>query len=213
MSKYRFATSDIYLPGTEIPVNRLDIQDAELLGEVEESLLRQAYQVFIAELAPATRLDEAYFRALHQRTFATLYDWAGIYRTVDMAKGGSLFCRAAFLENEAKRIFGELEAENFLKDAYTWSTARFADRLAYYQGELIALHPFLELNGRITRLFTDLIAIANGYGPIDYSRSLDDSSPNTYILASIACVQKADIGVLRQIILAGLAKVDTSCDD
>lgn len=213
MSKYRFEASDIYLPGTEIPVNLLNIQDAELLGEIETTLLQQAYQAFIDELGPTTRFDEAYFRTLHQRTFATLYDWAGAYRTVDMAKGGSLFCRAAFLENEAKRIFGELEAENFLKDAHEWPSIRFADRLAYYQGELIALHPFLELNGRITRLFTDLIAITNGYGPIDYSRSLDDRSPNTYILASIACVQRADIGALRQIILAGLARIDASRDN
>ncbi len=210
MSKYRFEASDIYLPGTEIPANRLDIQDAELLGEIEESLLQQAYQVFVAELAPATRFDEAYFRELHRRTFATLYDWAGVYRTVDMAKGDSLFCRAVFLEPEAKRIFGELEAENYLKDARAWPTARFAERLAYYQGELIALHPFLELNGRITRLFTDLIAMANGYGPIDYGRSLDDSVPNAYIRASIACVQRADVEPLRQIILAGLVKADAS---
>lgn len=213
MSKYRFEASDIYLPGTEIPVNLLNIQDAELLGEIEATLLQQAYQAFIDELGPTTRFDEAYFRILHQRTFATLYDWAGAYRTVDMAKGGSLFCRAAFLENEAKRIFGELEAENFLKDAHEWPSIRFADRLAYYQGELIALHPFLELNGRITRLFTDLIAIANGYGPIDYSRSLGDGEPNTYILASIACVQRADVEPLRQIILAGLATTDASRDD
>lgn len=213
MSKYQFEASDIYLPGTEIPVNRLDVRDAELLGEIEETLLQQAYQTFIDELGPATRFNEAYFRELHQRTFTTLYDWVGVYRTVDMAKGGSLFCRVAFLENEAKRIFGELEAENFLKDAHEWPSIRFADRLAYFQGELIALHPFLELNGRITRLFTDLIAIANGYGPIDYSGSLDDRLPNTYILASIACVQRADIEPLRQIILAGLAKADASRDD
>jgi cell filamentation protein len=213
VSKYRFEASDIYLPGTEIPANRLGIRDAELLGEIEEALLQQAYQTFIKELGPATRFDEAYFRALHQRTFATLYDWAGAYRVVDMAKGDSLFCRATFLEPEAKRIFGELEAENFLKYTHTWPTVRFAERLAYYQGELIALHPFLELNGRVTRLFTDLIAIANGYGPIDYGRSLDDSDPNAYILASIACVRRADVEPLQRIIIAGLGKAGASRED
>jgi cell filamentation protein len=118
VSKYRFEASDIYLPGTEIPANRLGIRDAELLGEVEEILLQQAYQVFVGELEPVNRFDEAYFQTLHQRTFATLYDWAGAYRTVDMIKGDSLFCRAMFLESEARRIFGELKAENYLKDAH-----------------------------------------------------------------------------------------------
>ncbi|MBS0328290.1 MAG: hypothetical protein JSR30_00425 [Proteobacteria bacterium] len=94
MSKYQFQESDIYLPGTDIPKNRLGVTEADLLHEIEASLLQQAYQIFIAELQPATRFDEAYFKSLHQRTWASLYDWAGEYRSVDMSKGGSLFCRA-----------------------------------------------------------------------------------------------------------------------
>lgn len=59
--------------------------------------------------------------------------------------------------------------------------------LAHYQSELIALHPFYELNGRITRLFFDLIAVYNGYEPIDYSAALAEGSSglNAYIEASI----------------------------
>lgn len=210
MSKYRFQTSDIYLPGTEIPRNRLGIDDAGLLAEIEGSLLTQAYRAFIVELTPEVRFDESYFRLLHARCFEALYDWAGHYRDLDMAKGGSLFCRAEFLVSESRRIFGELEEERFLKYSYDWPAERFAERLAYYQGELIALHPFLELNGRITRLFIDLIAIFNGYGPIDYSLALERGEPNEYIRASIACVQAADVEPLRQIILNGLSKVDES---
>ena len=58
-------------------------------------------------------------------------------------------------------MFAELAAENYLHGSSKWPVERFAQRLAYYQGELIALHPFYELNGRITRLYFDLIAIAN----------------------------------------------------
>lgn len=162
MSKYQFGESDVYLPGTDIPVNRLEIDDAELLHEIESNLLEQAYRTFIDELSPESRFDEACFKSLHGRTFSSLYDWAGQYRTVDMAKGGSLFCRAAYLPKESARIFEQLEREDFLLGARNWLPEQFADRLAYFQGELIALHPFLELNGRITRLFFDLIAIANG---------------------------------------------------
>ena len=108
MSKYQFLESDIYLPGTDIPKNRLGITEADLLHEIEATLLQQAYQIFIAELQPATRFDEAYFKSLHQRTWASLYDWAGEYRSVDMSKGGSLFCRAEFLEKESQRLFRQL---------------------------------------------------------------------------------------------------------
>lgn len=210
MSKYQFTASDIYLPGTDIPKNRLGITEPEQLHEVEETLLRQAYQIFIAECEPATRFDEAYFKSLQQRTFEALYEWAGVYRTVDMSKGGSMFCRAAYLGQEAKRIFSQLEAENFLHQGDNAQPERFAERLAHYQSELIALHPFYELNGRITRLFFDLIAITNGYAPIDYSNALGGQPMNAYIQASIACVQQADYSKLYQIILQGLTKLDAT---
>lgn len=121
-----------------------------------------------------------------------------------------MFCRAAYLEQEARRIFRELEQEQYLKKAADWTTESFAERLAHYQSELIALHPFYELNGRITRLFFDLIAVYNGYEPIDYSRALAEgpSGLNTYIEASILCVQRADSSKLQQIILQGLKKAE-----
>jgi cell filamentation protein len=149
---------------------------------------------------------------LHQRTWASLYEWAGVYRSVDLSKGGSLFCRAVFLEAESRRLFLALEKEDFLKQAADEPKDKFAERLAHYQCELIALHPFYELNGRITRLFFDLIALQNGYGPIDYSATLDDEAANgdnAYIRASVACVRAANDDLLRQIIFDGLSKSDS----
>jgi hypothetical protein len=43
VSKYQFQKSDIYQPGTDLPINRLNIGDAEILQEVEAQLLQQAY--------------------------------------------------------------------------------------------------------------------------------------------------------------------------
>ncbi len=208
MSKYQFTESDIYLPGTDIPKNRLGIETPDLLHEVEGTLLQQAYTRFITELDPSVHFDENYFKALHRDTYESLYEWAGLYRTVDMSKGGSLFCRAAYLEQEARRIFRELEQEQYLKQAANLTEEKFAERLAHYQSELIALHPFYELNGRITRLFFDLIAVCNDYEPIDYSQALEEgpSGLNAYVEASILCVQRADSSKLQQIILQGLRR-------
>ncbi len=207
MSKYQFQQSDIYQPGTDLPINRLNIDDADILQEVEAQLLQQAYRTFVSELTADTRFDEAYFQSLHLRTYESLYAWAGQYRRQDMVKGASMFCRATYLPHESRRIFSELEKENFLRGAALWPTARFADRLAYFQSELIALHPFYELNGRIPRLFFDLITIQNGCGPIDYGLALRDDPEvdNNYIRASIDCVQRADHALLRELIFAGLA--------
>lgn len=98
----------------------MGITEPELLHEVEETLLQQAYQTFIAECEPSTRFENTYFKSLHQRTFESLYDWAGLYRTVDMSKGNSMFCRANYLNQESRRIFGKLEEESFLHQAQDW---------------------------------------------------------------------------------------------
>jgi cell filamentation protein len=202
MSKYRFKVSSIYYEGTNVPRNKLGIRDAEEIHEAENALLAMAYDQAIKQLNKNTVLDEAYFIRLHRATFESLYDFAGLYRDVNMAKGDSHFCLAQHLHAESRRIFGELADERYLRDAAK-DHEIFARRLAYYQCELIALHPFYELNGRITRLFIDLLALRNGYAPIDYAGAIDDEA---YIEASIACVRYADPAPLERIISGGLRR-------
>ena len=111
------------------------------------------------------------------------------------------------MPKELDKLFQKLKQEQYLKAAANTSKEIFAERLAYYQCELIALHPFYEINGRVTRLFFDLIAIANGYDPIDYEATLaTHEKPNLYIQAAIDCVQLADTRKLQNIILNGLQK-------
>ena len=202
MSKYRFSHSSIYIDGTDIPKNNLNINSSEEIHEVENLLLLEAYEKFSNQINSATLLDETYFINLHKKTFESLYTFAGVYRDVNMSKGGSQFCLAQYLHTESKRIFKELEDENYLADIKE-DKSLFTKRLAYYQGELIALHPFYELNGRVTRLFCDMLALFNGYKFIDYSHVIDNGA---YIEASIECVQYADSSGLEEIVFDGLNK-------
>ena len=72
--------------------------------------------------------------------------------------------------------------------------------------ELIALHPFFELNGRVTRLFFDMIATYNGYNYLDYQDALAiEGGENNYIAASIDCMAGND-DKMYQIIVNGLNK-------
>lgn len=203
MSKYHFSKSSIYIEGTAIPKNKLGIETPEEIHEVENLLLAQAYEKFSEQINKTSILDEKYFINLHQKTFASLYDFAGVYRDVNMSKGGSQFCLAQYLGSESKRIFQELADEHYLQDQKE-NKSMFANRLAYYQGELIALHPFCELNGRVTRLYCDMLALFNGYKLIDYSDAIDNGA---YIEASIECVQYADSAGLERIVFRGLNKV------
>ena len=60
-------------------------------------------------------------------------------------------------------------------------------------------------------MFFDLIAIANGFGPINYELALRDDTEvdNNYIRASIDCVQRADHALLRELVLAGLSSSES----
>lgn len=199
-SKYQFKNSDIYIKGTNIPKNKLNIKDEKIIHELESELLQEAYETFHEELNKDTIFDEQYFQNLHKRTFETLYEWAGKYRSFDMAKGESRFCQGEFVQSYSQKLFDELKKDDYLKKYKDYPKDKFAQKLAYFKCELIALHPFCELNGRITRLFVDMIALYNGYDYIDYSKI----SPKKYIQASIKCVQFADCNLMNEIICQGL---------
>jgi len=80
-----------------------------------------------------------------------------------MAKGESRFCQGEFIEGSSQKIFEELKTDNYLKNYGFHPKSEFSTKLAYHKCELNVLHPFYELNGRITRMFIDIIAAYNGY--------------------------------------------------
>src|SRR3972149_12187167 len=193
MSKYTQDKNYIYYDNTNIPINKLNIRDLKILEEEERKLLLKGYEYFHEKLSEETVFDENYFRELHGKTFNKLYDFAGKYRNVNISKGYSTFCQVRFLEQTSKEIFNKLENDNYLKSYADKTKEDFTQKLAYYMCELIALHPFLELNGRIIRLFFDMIVTYNGYEYIDYQDALKmEEGENKYIKASIDCMTGYD---------------------
>ena len=206
MSKYTQDKNYIYYQNTNIPINKLDIRDLKILEEEERKLLLKGYAYFHKNLKESTIFDEKYFKELHRKTFASLYNFAGMYRTVNISKGYTTFCQVRFLENTSKEIFRNLASENYLKNYSQRIKEEFARKLSFYMCELTALHPFFELNGRITRLFFDMIATYNGYEYIDYKDALrNEDGENLFIIASIDCISGNDKR-MYDIILSGLKK-------
>ena len=73
---------------------------------------------------------------------------------------GVLFCEAMFIDDMAKEIFTCLKKENHLAGL---NRSDFVKRMAFYFGEVNALHPFREGNGRTQREFFRELAKANRY--------------------------------------------------
>lgn len=81
-------------------------------------------------------------------------------RTVDISKNDNLFAHHAYIATAAQSIFEKLASEKHLSGL---EIGVFNERAAYYFGEINALHPFREGNGRAQREFLSHLAHANGF--------------------------------------------------
>ena len=80
---------------------------------------------------------------IHAYLFGGLYDFAGKIRTKTIAKGQTLFCLAEYLHQNLKTI--EQMPDNTF------------DEIVDKYVEMNVAHPFMEGNGRSTRIWLDLI--------------------------------------------------------
>lgn len=138
--------------------NKLDIRSQELLQK-QERMLTFGRILELYETPIKGGLDFDHLKAIHKYIFSDIYDWAGKDRNVDIAKS-NLFCRAMFIRDLSNDIFTSLRQENFL---ISCPAEKVAERLAYYYGEINALHPFREGNGRTQREFIRCNAAVAGY--------------------------------------------------
>ena len=80
---------------------------------------------------------------IHAYLFGGLYNFAGKIRTKTISKGGTMFCRAEFLMQNLVTI--ERMPENTF------------DEIVDKYVEMNVAHPFMEGNGRSTRIWLDMI--------------------------------------------------------
>ncbi len=198
MTKYTEDKKYIYYENSNVPKNKLDIRDLKILEAKERDLLLYGYEYFHKNLKSSTTFDEKYLKRLHSKTFGPLFEFAGKYRTVNVSKGYSTFCQVRFLQQTSEGIFDKLKTDNYLRGFSDKPTKQFAKKIAFYICELTALHPFFEFNGRIIRLFFDMIATYNGYNYIDYKDALKlEDGQNLFVQASIDCMTANGSKMLR----------------
>ena len=93
---------------------------------------------------------------IHAYLFGGLYDFAGKIRTKTIWKDGTLFCRAEYLMQNLKIIEGMPETT--------------FDEIVNKYVEMNVAHPFMEGNGRSTRIWLDLIFKARLKLCVDWSK-------------------------------------------
>ena len=118
---------------------------------------KKAYTLFesgiLDEMQPGTIKS---LQQIHAYLFGGLYDFAGQIRTKTIWKDGTLFCRAEYLRYNLDQI------EQMPQTTF--------DEIVDKYIEMNIAHPFMEGNGRSTRLWLDLIFKSAIKQCVDWSR-------------------------------------------
>jgi len=93
---------------------------------------------------------------IHAFLFGGLYDFAGKIRTKTISKGGTLFCRAEYLPQNLE-IIEQMPQTTF-------------DEIVDKYVEMNMAHPFMEGNGRSTRIWLDIIFKQSLKQCVDWSK-------------------------------------------
>lgn len=135
------------------------IQDwiSGLLDPIDEQSKKKAYQLFKTHLINEEEIGKTIsLQKIHAYLFEGLYDFAGQIRSKTISKGGFVFANGSFLPQTLSQI-DEMPQSIF-------------DQIVEKYVEMNIAHPFMEGNGRATRIWLDLIFIKELKQCIDWSK-------------------------------------------
>ena len=164
-----YTTSDkIYCYSkTNVLKNKLNIKNNNQLEKVERYITKFR-QLDMEKNIVKGNFDLEHLKLIHKKIFSDIYDFAGELRKVPISKGKSQFCYPENIETEGNKIFSKLKELNYLKNL---EKTEFIKKLSEFTGDIIALHPFREGNGRAIREFVRILCLNAGY-ELDYSKTI-----------------------------------------
>ena len=142
-----FAHEDIEAVVKTLPAkNTMDFLDWFTYSDnsIDGQSRKKAYTLWESNLVAEGNVGTVKsLQQIHAYLFGGLYDFAGKIRTKTIWKDGTLFCRAEYLKQNLEKI-----------EAMPETTF---DEIADKYVEMNVAHPFMEGNGRSTRIWLDMI--------------------------------------------------------
>lgn len=158
-----------FQPGSRRRVlrNLLGVRRKREMAHLEWAAQLAALKRLLGEVDAEHRFTAEDVRHIHRTWLAGIYEWAGEYRKVNLAKADFPFAAAAQIE----RLMGVFEREVLAANTPCagMSAARLTAALAVVHAELILIHPFRDGNGRAARILAVLMAAQAGLPPLDFS--------------------------------------------
>ena len=153
-------------PDTNVLKNLRDLRDVDTLADFEASSTSWRIGQLIRKPKPG-KFDIPHLKSIHGYIFQDVYEWAGEFRIVNIARPGQFFF--AYVEQISFTLTSmtdSLRKEQLLSGL---GLERFSQRAAFYMGELNAIHPFRDGNGRTQREFIRQLGRHSGFA-INWSR-------------------------------------------
>jgi len=146
--------------------NRLGITSVRALQRRESEALLATTQQVIDQVTVDQNFTAADICRLHHIWLGEIYEWAGEYRSVNIAKGEFMFAAAA----QVPRLMQQPEQGplRLYTPCRIKSTEQQAVALAIVHAEFILIHPFRDGNGRCARLLAMLMALQAGLPALDF---------------------------------------------
>lgn len=141
-------------------MNYFGITDLDELHLHEDQGLSQTVTDVMNYIHMDQRLDVQLIRKIHNSIFWRIYPWAGRYRTVEVMKPGFRWGRSQYIPQGMERY--ETDVLNDLTPA-RFQDDRIFDDAAILVGDLLAIHPFREGNGRVAKIVAGVVLLQANY--------------------------------------------------
>jgi cell filamentation protein len=127
------------------------------MDPLDEQSKKKAYDFYQTDLIDEDEIGKTVaLQKIHAYLFEGLYPFAGKIRTITISKGGFTFANGGYLPNVLKDI--DKMPDNTL------------DEIIDKYIEMNIAHPFMEGNGRATRIWLDLLLIKRLSKCVDWSK-------------------------------------------
>jgi Fic-DOC domain mobile mystery protein B len=165
---------------------RVSVQSREELNafERENILEARAWALSPRTLRRDDLLTEDFMRKLHRRMLGRVWRWPGLFRTSERNLGRPVHALA-------------MDVRTLLDDALYWrehGTYPEIEAAVRFHHRLVAIHPWVNGNGRHSRLMADILVCAQGGEPLPWGRGADLVTPSDLRARYLTALREADSG-------------------